>query len=123
VAKWIFPSELQQEEQTPVVLMFILAPVIFGSLWLLRALRTQCAPGNARHAAIAFAISVLLVAGIGNVFGGLVGGYAELFFGTQFALPGVLLFTIVWTSFVTAGVALVWIGPRFIDEYRRTNQE
>jgi len=65
---------------------------------------------------VAFGVSALLAAGVGNLFGGLVGSYAELFFGTQFSLPGVLLFTFVWTSLVTAGVVVLWVGPRFIQD-------
>jgi hypothetical protein len=111
--------QVSGHEEAPgfLFLIFVVAaPDVLCALWLFRSLAREHSRQNARHAALAFAFSALIVAGVGNVLGTLAGAYAEAVLGSPFAFPTAMAFNVAWTTLVTSSTVLVWVGARFIEE-------
>ena len=95
----------------------VLAPICSADWWIYLKLRTYYTRREARAAAIAFGVSTPVLLGIALLLGPIVGGYTDIFLGTQSRLVafwGVVLGIAIMIALMTFAIGLIalWITRR-----------
>jgi len=89
------------------IAVIVVLPDALATWWIFRRLRLDRSRGDARRAAVAFAVSAPLTLAASYPLGGLLGGYAEAILGSRFVLPAVLGF-IFLLMIIVPGAVVAW---------------
>jgi len=104
------------------LILVVIVPDALAAWLVLRKLLADRPRREARRAATAFAVSAPLVLGIGHLLSELVGGYAEVTFGSRFILPVVAAFIIALMIFIPSGIVIWTLHPSGVGPISESDQ-